>query len=97
MTAPVLKQIELPHGQGAVTLYDWMAPEVRDGRNLVRTDGKGREVWKAKPVFLGQPRYEDCFTTVDWDGAELIAHTWSAFRVRVDLQDGEVTVLEFTK
>ena len=95
MNAAILKTIELPHGQGAVTLFDWMAAEVRDGCNLIRTDRAGSEVWRAKPVFgVG---HQDCFTTIDWDGAALTAHTFSCYRVTVSLRDGNVTILEFTK
>ena len=97
MDAAILDRIELGHSLGALTLYDWMAEEVQDGRNLIRTDNKGHELWRAEPTFFGRPGYEDCFTNVMWNGASLTAYTWSGFRVAIDLHDGAVTVLEFTK
>lgn len=80
-----------------VTLYDWMGEDVRDGRNLIATDPQGVEVWRAKPVIFGDPRHEDCFTSMQWDGENLTAFTFSGYKVRVDRNDGSVTVLAFTK
>lgn len=80
-----------------VTLYDWMAEEVRDGRNLIATDRHGLEVWRAKPVFFDDPSCEDCFTAVRWDGARLTAHTMSCYKVSVDPDTGELSDIEFTK
>ncbi len=73
-------------------LYDWMAEEVKDGRNLMRVDAAGQILWKASP-----PDKQDCFTRIEWDGQALTANTWSCYRVAVDLENGEVTVLAFTK
>jgi len=80
-----------------VTLYDWMADDVRDGRNLIATDRNGVEVWRAKPVIFDDPRQQDCFTSIRWDGINLTAHTWSCYKVAVDPDTGDITVLEFTK
>jgi hypothetical protein len=80
-----------------VTLYDWMAEDVRDGRNLVATDRQGVEVWRAKPVIYGDPRHQDCFTAIRWDGVNLTAYTWTGYKVSVDADSGDVTTLEFTK
>lgn len=80
-----------------VTLYDWMAEEVRDGRNLIATDRNGAEVWRAKPVIFGDAQQQDCFTSIRWDGVNLTAHTWSCYKVSVDADTGDVTVIEFTK
>ena len=80
-----------------VTLYDWMAEDVKDGRNLIATDRDGVEVWRAKPVIFGDPRQEDCFTRMQWDGQNLRAFTFSGYEVSVDGNDGSVTLLAFTK
>jgi hypothetical protein len=74
-----------------------MAEDVRDGRNLVAADRHGAEVWRAKPVIFGDPRQEDCFTSIQWDGASLTASTWSGYKVAVDPETGEVSILAFTK
>jgi len=80
-----------------VTLYDWMAKEVSDGRNLIATNRHGGELWRAKPVMFGNPNQKDCFTAIRWDGASLTASTWSGYNVAVDSDTGDITVLEFTK
>ncbi len=97
MTAAVFQSVTLPERQGTVTLYDWMADEVSDGRNLIRTDDKGVELWRAKPPLFDSTTHEDCFTNVMWDGSALTAHSFTGYRVAVDLDTGQVTVLEFTK
>ncbi|TCU10022.1 hypothetical protein EV132_12213 [Rhizobium sullae] len=75
-------------------LYDWMAEEVKDGRNLMRVDAEGNILWKASTPTTGM---QDCFTDMQWDGKTLTANTWSCYRVSIGLQDGQITVLEFTK
>ncbi len=75
-------------------LYDGAAEGMKDGRNLVRVDAKGNVLWKASPPIRDMP---DCFTRMQWDGRTLTANTWSCYRVGVDLESGDVTVLEFTK
>lgn len=76
-----------------VTLYDSMADEFGDGRNLVATDRNGVELWRATPV---NDRH-DCFTAIRWDGVSLTAHTWACYKVSIDPDSGDVTVLAFTK
>lgn len=80
-----------------VTLYDWMAEDVRDGRNLIATNRDGVEVWRAKPVVFNDPRQQDFFTSIRWDGVSLTAFTFSCYKVSVDPDSGDVTILEFTK
>lgn len=96
VNAEILERARLLN-DATVTLYDWMADEVRDGRNLIATDRNGVELWRAKPVNYGDPERQDCFTAIRWDGATLTAYTWSCYKVSVDPGSGEVTVLEFTK
>jgi hypothetical protein len=97
MDAVILDQVELPDGMGSVKLYDWMADEVQDGRNLVRYDQGGCEVWRAGPALYGTADRTDCFTAIAWDGTTLSGHTWSGYKMLIDLQDGAVTTLTFTK
>lgn len=80
-----------------VTLYDWMADDVRDGRNLVATSRDGTELWRAQPVMFNDPGREDCFTNIRWDGVHLTAFTWSGYKVSVDPDSGQITIIEFTK
>lgn len=80
-----------------VTLYDWMAEDVRDGRNLVASNRDGVEVWRAKPVLFNDPRQQDCFTSMRWDGVTLTASTWSCYDVSVDPDNGDVAIIAFTK
>lgn len=96
INAEILERARLLN-DATVTLYDWMADEVRDGRNLIATDRNGVELWRAQPVIYGDPQRQDCFTAIRWDGVNLTAQTWSCYKVSVDPDSGEVTVLEFTK
>jgi hypothetical protein len=96
VNAEILERAKL-FNDTTVTLYDWMAQDVRDGRNLIATNPDGTERWRAKPVIYNYPAQEDCFTAIRWDGASLTAYTWSGYKVAVDPDDGSVRVLEFTK
>lgn len=96
VVAEILERARLLN-DATVTLYDWMADEVRDGRNLIATDRDGAELWRAKPVGYGDPERKDCFTAIRWDGVNLTAYTWSCCKVSVNPDSGGVTVLEFTK
>ena len=87
-----LDRIDLPDGAGGIVLYDWMSDDMNDGRNLVNIDSQGRIVWKASP-----PGTQDSFTHMTWDDETLAANTWSGYRVGVEMQNGRVTVREFTK
>jgi hypothetical protein len=94
MSGQVIDRVDLPDATGSIVLYDWMSDEVRDGRNLMRIDPEGNILWKASPPTTGR---QDCFTWMHWDGQMLTANTWCGCRVGVDPQNGNVTVLEFTK
>ncbi|MEO5322304.1 hypothetical protein PV773_03170 [Mesorhizobium sp. CC13] len=71
-----------------------MAEDMQDGCNLMRMDAESHILWKASPPIKGM---QDCFTEVQWDGQNLTAGTWSGYRVSIDPENGEVTVLGFTK
>ena len=96
VNAKILERARLPNDL-TVTLYDWMAEDVRDGRNLIATNRDGVEIWRAKPVVFNDPRQQDCFTSIHWDGVSLLAFTFSCYKVSVDQDSGDVTILEFTK
>lgn len=94
MTDPICRRIELADG-GAITLHGWMADGMRDGRNLIRTDGSGNELWRAEPPFFGQQA--DHFTQLNPGPHQLRAYTFSCYEVAVDFETGKVTVITFTK
>ena len=94
MSGQIIDRVDLADEGGSIVLYDWMAEEVSDGRNLIRVGPKGNILWKASPPTTGM---QDCFTHMQWDGQTLTANTWSCYRVGIDPQSGDVTVLEFTK
>jgi hypothetical protein len=96
IAAEILERARLLN-DATVTLYDWMADDVRDGRNLIATDRNGVELWRAKPVNFGDPDRQDCFTAIRWDGVNLTAYTRSCYKVSIDPNSGEVTILAFTK
>jgi len=95
MTSEILDQVFLPNGT-TVTLYDWMAEEVKDGRNLIATDENGVEAWKATPILSSDPG-ADCFVAIQAEGMTLTASTWSGYEVAIDPDNGSVTVIKFTK
>lgn len=94
MSGLVIDRVDLAGEAGSIVLYNWMAEDVKDGRNLMRVDAEGNVLWKASPPTNGT---QDCFTRMQWDGRGLTANTWSCYRVSVDPENGKVTVLEFTK
>ncbi len=93
MNAEIRQRITFADG-GAITLYDWMDEAVGDGRNLIRTDATGREIWRATPPLVG---HNDCFTNILPDPHRLKLGTWCGYEVAVDVETGEVTVISFTK
>lgn len=95
VNAEIFERAKL-HSDLTVKLYDWMSEDVKDGRTLVATTRDGVEVWRAKPVMFGDTGRQDCFTTLRWDGVHITAYTWSGYKVAVDADSGEVTILEFT-
>lgn len=95
MTAEILEQVLLPNGT-TVALYDWMAEEVKDGRNLIARDRNGVEAWKAKPMLSSDPG-ADCFVAIRAEGMTLTASTWSGYEVAIDPDNGSVTTTKFTK
>jgi hypothetical protein len=48
MSGQVIDRVDLADGAGSIVLYDWMAEEVKDGRNLARVDAGGNVLWKAR-------------------------------------------------
>lgn len=94
MSGQIIDRIDIADVAGSIILYDWMAEELKDGCNLMRVDADGNIIWKASPPTTG---VQDCFTCISWDGRTLTANTWCGYRMRIDIQEGVVTILEFTK
>lgn len=94
MSARVMDRLDLAGDAGSIVLYDWMAEEVKYGRNLMRLDANGQVRWKATPI---QPSAWDYFVAIQRDSGAFTANTWSGYQVGVDLENGDVTVLFFTK
>ncbi|KQT50235.1 hypothetical protein ASG47_19790 [Devosia sp. Leaf420] len=92
-SAEILQRARIPNGV-IVTLYSSDAEDFKDGRNLIATNFDGTVRWRAKPVNHGS---RDCFTGIFWDGYTLKANTFSCYQVAVDVDDGSVVVLAFTK
>jgi hypothetical protein len=88
----ILNQFELTTGEGCVILYNWDAPDVRAGRNLALIH-EGRVLWTAVPPH-GR---HDCFTSIGMEAGQLIAHTWSCYKVWIDKDNGTITAKQFTK
>jgi len=62
--------------------------------SITRRRSDGSAAWTALP-----PRGEqqDAWTTVRVDGQQMVADSWSAFEVRLDLDTGKEITRQFTK
>jgi hypothetical protein len=63
-------------------------------QNLLRIAHDGSVQWRAD---LPGRENEDTYVSVQWVGTELMANTWSAYRVRIDVGDGRILESTFTK
>jgi hypothetical protein len=76
----------------AIVLLD---PEAATGRfeNLIRLSANGAVAWRAALPGSG----DDAYVDVHWEGAELLANSFSCFRVQVDVDSGRIVKRMFTK
>lgn len=81
-------------GPDCVVLCD---PDERRGgpfRNLLRLRGDGSVAWQADlPTTSG----DDAYVAVRTSGAQLLATTWSCYRVDIDVESGQILGKVFTK
>ncbi|HTA10481.1 MAG TPA: hypothetical protein VK836_18310 [Streptosporangiaceae bacterium] len=62
--------------------------------SITRRRSDGSAAWTALPP-LGER--QDAWTTVQLQGHQVVANTWSAFEVHLDLKTGREIGREFTK
>jgi hypothetical protein len=93
MPNKILTRIYLPKAAGTIVLYDWMEIDSPDCANLVKMGRNDEIEWKAMPP----ERPPDCFTSVAIVGVALTAHSWSGYRVIVDIHTGKIVEAVFTK
>ncbi len=75
-----------------LVLFDYVdGPKVF--ANLIRRRGSV-EVWRAAPPLPTSP---DAWVSARVEGDEVVAQSWSGFRVWLDLADGSEIRREFTK
>lgn len=96
MVARELARIELNDGSGHVVLYDPMTvTDVREASsNLVKLNQQNALVWRALPV-QGPPA--DCFVQVELVAGEILADTYSGYRVAIDTATGRIERAIFNK
>jgi hypothetical protein len=61
---------------------------------ITRRRSDGSAAWTALPP-LGE--HQDAWTTIQLQGHQLVANSWSAFEVHLDLNTGTEISREFTK
>jgi hypothetical protein len=63
--------------------------------NLFRFSPQGHVVWIAKmPEIVAESDY---YVQMEMDGNELVANSWTAFRVQIDIRNGHILKRVFTK
>jgi hypothetical protein len=77
----------------AIVLLDYMSGP-KNFANLLRIDWHGTVRWRAEPP---DPSGPDSYVELRWEGGELVANSWSGYRVHVDLNTGRATGRQFTK
>lgn len=79
--------------RGAIVLLDYMAGP-KNFANLLRVRADGTVAWQASPP---DESGNDAFVEFRWDGDELVANSWSGFRLRLDPATGVVRGQAFVK
>jgi hypothetical protein len=62
--------------------------------NLLRIDSGGATVWAGE---LPDNAAWDFYVSFHWDGTELVANSWSGYRVTINVMSGRISRREFTK
>jgi uncharacterized protein YbaA (DUF1428 family) len=91
--AVMVPMIQLPRSDDVLEL----APTADDfgyTASITRRRRDGTAAWTALP-----PRgdVQDAWTAVQLNGNEVVAYSWSAFEVRLDLDTGREITRQFTK
>jgi hypothetical protein len=87
---PVKAVVPIEHD--CIILLDPDASKERVFKNLLRVGQDGHTRWSAE-----LPADPDVFLDVQSDTGCLAAHTWSGFRLRLDLVSGQPLAKEFVK
>lgn len=87
-------QIALPNGDRLLLLtFTTGGPKTQ--QNLIRVDGSGSVVWRADPPDANAG---DSWVSVEhMSGGNLMANSWSGWRVRLDPETGVVAAKQFVK
>jgi hypothetical protein len=92
MEYSVREQVALPNGCKAL-LYDMPISGARVVNNVACEAPDGSLLWTASPGEFGP----DEFIGLRFDGAMLVANTWSGFSVWLDPESGSESRRVFTK
>jgi len=90
---PVQAVSPLPQDGGVIVLLDYMSGP-KNFANLVLVRSDGTTVWHAAPPDTSG---EDAFVEFRWKGNELVANSWSGYRVQIDPNTGTITDQTFVK
>jgi hypothetical protein len=80
--------------EDCIVLLDPDAHLTGQFQNLLRLSAGGSVVWQAD-LPVGQ--HNDAYVAVEWSGGRLVANTWSAYRVDLDVNNGRILRSTFTK
>lgn len=89
--------LSIPSSTDRIVLLDYYHRRQKkegDFQNLMRRRADDSIVWYAD---LPSPGANDAYVSADWQGNELIANSWSCYRVELDLETGHILSKTFTK
>lgn len=89
------KAVPLLGGTGCILLLDpgdFFESEFRYQGNIVFINSKGEMIWIAEV-----PVTKDVFVDMKLEANALIAYSWSGYRAQIDIENGKITNLLFTR
>lgn len=88
----VIKAQSIPESADCVALLEW-GDKIPNYANLWRYSAEHGTVWKAELPTLGS----DVYTDFHLEETGLVAHSWSGYKILIDLSTGRILSLQFTK
>src|SRR5581483_6558759 len=89
----VWKVLTIPGSDDCLVLLEYWAERQHGFQNLLRVRADGSIRWRAE---LPDPT-DDAYVGFEWDGRDLVAGSWSGFRVVLDPATGHIVSAIFVK
>lgn len=90
---PVWKALAIPNSDDCIVLLEYWARPEYPFQNLLRIGRDGSIRWRAQLPDIGA----DAYISIRLTEHELMASSWSGFRVVLDPETGSICSQEFTK